>query len=92
MLMTCIVNMQLEFLSNCRGSGTSVVSFHIPAAAANIMPYRAQVAAELATAQNIKDKTNRHSVIAALKAIQEQLIRVSEVPSTGLAVFAGECL
>lgn len=91
MLITCIVNMQLEFLSNCRGSGTSVVSFHIPASA-NIMPYRAQVAAELATAQNIKDKTNRHSVIAALKAIQEQLARVSEVPSTGLAVFAGECL
>lgn len=81
----------LSYLHECRGSGTSVVSFHIPAGA-YILPYRAQVASELTTAQNIKDKTNRHSVIAALKAIQEQLIRIREIPDTGFAVFAGECI
>lgn len=81
----------LSYLRECRGSGTSVVSFHIPEGA-SIMPYRSQVASELATAQNIKDKTNRHSVCDALKAIQEQLTRIHAVPATGLAVFAGECL
>lgn len=81
----------LTYLGNCRGSGTSVVSFHIPQGS-SIIPYRSQVASEIATAQNIKDKINRNSVINALKAIQERLMRVSEVPATGIAVFAGECL
>ena len=82
---------KLSYLKNSRGSGTSVVSYHIPAGS-SIQIYRGQVAHELQTAANIKDKTNRHSVISALKAIQEQLLRIAVVPSTGVAVFAGECL
>jgi peptide chain release factor subunit 1 len=78
------------YLQSCRGSGTSVVSLLIPTGA-SIMVARSRITSELTTTANIKDRGNRHSVIAALKAVSEQLSRIASIPSTGMAIYAGEC-
>ncbi len=68
--------------------GTSVVSLILPAGA-NLTVARSRLAKEQATAVNIKDKTNRHSVVDALKAVADELSCFKTMPATGLAVFAG---
>lgn len=78
-------------LSKITGYGSSLVSYYVPQGA-NIVDARERIQHELATAANIKDKTNRHSVIDSLKAVSDELSKYKVLPDTGMAVFAGRCI
>ena len=68
-------------------AGTSMVSFHIPPSY-NLDKLKDKVIGEMASANNIKSSLNRHSVISALKKIQEFLKDLKGSPSAGMAIFA----
>jgi peptide subunit release factor 1 (eRF1) len=82
----------LSHLSLCRSQQSCLVSLFVPASASSMSSYGQLLAAELTTANNIKDKTNRNNVISALKALQERVRLHRTVPENGIALYAGQCV
>ncbi len=78
----------IEELKNIRGRHTELVSIYVPAGH-NINEIKDMVSKEISTAENIKSKTTRNNVIAALSKISNALKFYSTTPKNGLVLFAG---
>lgn len=78
----------LEKLGKIRGRHTELVTVLIPAGA-NIYTIADQVAAEQSTADNIKSKTVRKNVMAALEMIGREMKNYKKTPDNGMAIFCG---
>ncbi len=78
----------LDELSKIRGRGTQLVSVYIPAGY-NINEIANMISSEISTAENIKSKTTRKNVIAALEKIAQRLKYYQKTPETGLVIFCG---
>merc|ERR1712054_526580 len=81
----------IKSLEAARGNGTSMISLILPpkddVARANKM-----LGDEFGTAQNIKSRVNRLSVLSAIKSTQERLKLYNRVPPFGLVVYCGTIL
>jgi peptide chain release factor subunit 1 len=81
----------IKSLEEARGNGTSMISLILPPkddiARANKM-----LGDEFGTAQNIKSRVNRLSVLSAIKSTQERLKLYHRVPPFGLVVYCGTIL
>jgi peptide chain release factor subunit 1 len=81
----------IKSLQAARGNGTSMISLILPpkddVARANKM-----LGDEFGTAQNIKSRVNRLSVLSAIKSTQERLKLYNRVPPFGLVVYCGTIL
>jgi peptide chain release factor subunit 1 len=81
----------IKSLEAARGNGTSMISLILPPkddiARANKM-----LGDEFGTAQNIKSRVNRLSVLSAIKSTQERLKLYHRVPPFGLVVYCGTIL
>ncbi len=78
----------IERLDSIRGRNTELVSLYIPAGyeMSKIVNFLTE---EKSEAENIKSKSTRKNVQAALDKIQRRLKEVGETPENGVAVFAG---
>merc|ERR1711977_226315 len=81
----------IKSLEEARGNGTSMISLILPPkddiARANKM-----LGDEFGTAQNIKSRVNRLSVLSAIKSTQERLKLYNRVPPNGLVLYCGTIL
>jgi len=81
----------IKSLEQARGNGTSMISLILPPkddiARANKM-----LGDEFGTAQNIKSRVNRLSVLSAIKSTQERLKLYNRVPPNGLVLYCGTIL
>jgi len=75
-------------LARVRGRHTELVTVYIPAGF-NLSVVVNQLRQEQSTAQNIKSKTVRKNVLAALERILQHLKLYKQTPPNGLAVFCG---
>src|SRR3989337_4512581 len=75
-------------LESIRGRHTELVTVMIPAGF-NIHAVTGQLEAERSTAENIKSKQTRTSVIDSLDTIIRELKKLKMTPPMGLAAFAG---
>jgi len=82
---------RLHYLATLRGEGTSVITW-VVTGKQNIGDIRSRLNNEMATAGNIRDRTNRHSVTTALKAVSDILNGFRAIPDSGLAIFSGACV
>lgn len=82
---------RLQKLREYKGSGTSVVSLIIPGKS-QISAVTSHLTKELSTASNVKDKSNRKSIIDALKSTETFYKNLKEIPDNGIATFAGAYL
>ncbi len=78
----------LKELSTYRARHTELISIYVPADF-NINVVRDQIAQEISTASNIKSKTTRKNVLAALDKALTELRFYKTTPPNGLVVFAG---
>ncbi|MEI6849677.1 MAG: peptide chain release factor aRF-1 [archaeon] len=78
----------LALLENIRGSHTELVTVLIPFGT-NIHQVSTQLTAEAGTAENIKSKATRTSVVTALEMIIRELKNYKQTPTNGLALFCG---
>jgi len=75
-------------LEKVKGRHTELVSVYIPAGY-NLYEIINQLVQERSTAENIKSKSTRKNVIAALEKIIQYLRLFKQTPPNGLAIFAG---
>jgi peptide chain release factor subunit 1 len=78
----------LRELEKIRGRHTELVSVYIPSGA-NLVDVINQLYQEKSTAANIKSKTTRKNVLAALEKIIQHLRLFKKTPPNGLIVFCG---
>jgi peptide subunit release factor 1 (eRF1) len=78
----------VQLLGSIRGMHTELVTVLIPAGT-NIFQVSNQLAAEASTAENIKSKQTRTSVVTALEMIIRKLKEYKQTPPHGLALFCG---
>ncbi len=78
----------VEELDKFRGRHTELVSVYIPAGY-NLYKVVEQITNEKSTAQNIKSKTVRKNVLAALERILQHLKLYKQTPPNGLVIFSG---
>ena len=78
----------IEELESIKGRHTELVTIYIPAGY-NINKASEQIRAEQSTAQNIKSKTVRKNVMAALEKILAHLKGYRQTPPLGIAIFCG---
>ncbi len=78
----------VNLLRNIRGSHTELVTVLIPSGT-NIHQVSNQLASEAGTAENIKSKQTRTSVVTALEMIIRELKNYKQTPPNGLAIFCG---
>lgn len=76
-------------LNNYKGTGTSIVSLVIPPKM-QVSAVCNHITKELGTASNIKDKTNRKSVIDALKSTEHFYKSLKQIPCNGIATYCGQ--
>ncbi len=79
---------KLEELEDVRGRGTELVSLYITPDK-NLRDVRDQISGEIGQAQNIKSKSTRKNVSAALESIGQTLKNYEEVPDNGLILLMG---
>ena len=80
----------LKMLKEATGAGTSVVTLFLRPSE-SISKVNQKLTEELGTASNIKSRTNRQSVEAAIKSAQQKLkFYHHTAPANGLAIFSGE--
>lgn len=79
---------KLDEISEYRGRNTELVSLYIPSGY-NINKALTQMKQERETAQNIKSKSTRKNVQAALDKIVQYLKGTKETPENGLVLFSG---
>ncbi|MEM4318411.1 MAG: peptide chain release factor aRF-1 [Candidatus Pacearchaeota archaeon] len=75
-------------LESYKGRHTELISLYIPSGH-NIFSVVDQINQEKAMAENVKSKTTRLNVIAALEAILRELKFYKKTPPNGLVIFAG---
>lgn len=75
-------------LGRIRGRHTELVSVYVPAGF-NLAKVVEQIKQEQSTAQNIKSKTVRKNVMAALEKILQHLKLYRQTPANGLVIFCG---
>lgn len=78
----------VNLLGSIRGSHTELVTVLIPGGT-NIFQVANQLSAERSTAENIKSKQTRTSVVDALDMIIRELKNYKQTPPNGLALFCG---
>ncbi len=78
----------IEELGKIRGKHTELISIYVPADY-SIEKVREQVFQEISTAQNIKSKTTRKNVLAALEKILQELKLYKKTPPNGMVIFCG---
>ncbi len=78
----------LKSLSTRRARHTELITVYVPAGF-NINVVRDQISQEISTAANIKSKTTRKNVLAALDKTLNELRYYKVTPPNGLAVFCG---
>ena len=78
----------IDELGNYRGRHTELISVYIPDGY-DLHKKRNQLADEQGTAQNIKSKSTRLNVIAALEKLQAELKNLKKTPKNGLILFCG---
>lgn len=78
----------IESLEGIKGRHTELVTVYIPAGS-NLNTVVDQLRMEQSTAQNIKSKTVRKNVLAALEKILHHLKNYRKTPDKGLALFCG---
>jgi peptide chain release factor subunit 1 len=78
----------IEELDKFKGRHTELVSVYIPSGY-NIYKVAEQINSEKSTAQNIKSKSVRKNVLAALERISQHLKLYKQTPPNGLVIFAG---
>ncbi len=78
----------LEELSNLKGRGTELVSLYIPPDKQiwDVVQYLRE---EYSTSSNIKSKSTRKNVLAAIESIMSRLKSYKMTPPTGLVLFVG---
>jgi peptide chain release factor subunit 1 len=75
-------------LESFKGRHTELISVYVPAGY-NLVEVINQLAQEKSTAANIKSKTTRKNVLAALEKIIQHLRLFKETPPNGLVIFCG---
>lgn len=78
----------VQLLGGIRGMHTELVTVLIPSGT-NIFQVSNQLSAEASTAENIKSKQTRTSVVTALEMIIRNLKEYKQTPPNGLAIFCG---
>lgn len=78
-------------LGELRGNGTSVITL-ILSSKDDINKANKMLTDEYGTAQNIKSRVNRLSVLGAITSTQQRLKLYKKTPPNGLVVFCGEIL
>jgi peptide chain release factor subunit 1 len=78
----------IKELEKVRGRHTELVTIYVPFGY-DLNYIRTQVSQERGTAQNIKSKSTRKNVMAALDKITQELKFYKKVPPNGLAIFSG---
>ncbi len=78
----------IKELSNYRARHTELVSIYVPSGF-NINSVKSQIAQEYALSNNIKSKTTRKNVLAALDKAATELKYYNATPPNGLVIFAG---
>ena len=78
----------IKELEKIKGRHTELVSVYIPAGY-NLYEVINQLVEERSTAENIKSKSTRKNVVAALEKIIQYLRLFKQTPPNGLAIFAG---
>lgn len=78
----------IKSLEMARGNGTSMISLIIPPKD-QISRITKMLADELGTANNIKSRVNRLSVLSAITSVQNKLKLYNRVPDRGLVVYCG---
>ncbi len=78
----------VRFLKKIRGRHTELVTVYVPAGY-SLLEIINQLKSEGSTTQNIKSKSTRNNVLAALDKIIQHLRIYRETPEHGLAIFCG---
>src|SRR3989338_5577760 len=78
----------VALLGGIRGMHTELVTVLIPAGT-NINQVTRQLEGERSTAENIKSKQTRHSVMDALDMIIRKLKELKQTPPNGIAIYSG---
>jgi peptide subunit release factor 1 (eRF1)/intein/homing endonuclease len=78
----------IEELEKIKGRHTELISVYIPSGY-NLVEVSNQLMQEKSTAANIKSKTTRKNVLAALEKIIQHLKLFKETPPNGLVIFCG---
>lgn len=78
----------LEKFGKIRGRHTELVTVYVPAGF-SLDKIASQIRQEQSTAQNIKSKSVRKNVLAALERILQHLKLYKQTPKNGLAIFSG---
>jgi len=78
----------VSLLGSIKGMHTELVTVLIPSGT-NIYQVSNQLSAEASTAENIKSKQTRTSVVTALEMIIRELKEYRQTPPNGLALFCG---
>eukprot|EP00656_Telonema_subtile_P040223 TRINITY_DN4528_c0_g1_i1.p1 TRINITY_DN4528_c0_g1~~TRINITY_DN4528_c0_g1_i1.p1 ORF type:complete len:438 (-),score=118.73 TRINITY_DN4528_c0_g1_i1:252-1565(-) len=81
----------IKSLEQARGNGTSMISLILPPKD-DIARAAKMLGDEFGTAQNIKSRVNRLSVLSAIKSTQERLKLYNRVPPNGLVLYCGTIL
>lgn len=78
----------LKFLDSCKGNGTSVVSLVLPPGE-QISRASDMMSKEIGSAECIKSRVNRLSVLGALSSCIQKLKLYTKVPENGLVIYSG---
>lgn len=78
--------MDINKLAEVNGEGTTLVTLLLPADY-NISQAKELLVSERSESKNIKDKSTRKKVEAALKKAQSQVRQLGEIPENGAAIF-----
>lgn len=81
----------LKNLQLAKGNGTSMITLVVASKSA-ISQASTMLTEELGTAENIKSRVNKLSVISAIVSTQQALKKYSRTPPNGLVIFCGDCI
>jgi peptide chain release factor subunit 1 len=78
-------------LENCKGNGTSMVSLVTPPKD-DINRINKLLTGELSSANNIRSRVTRQSVLTAITSTKEKLKLYKQTPTNGLVIYCGVIL
>lgn len=79
---------EIRFLKGIRGQGTELISVYIPPGS-NVNDYASRLRSEYGQAANIKSKSTKKNVQAAIDRILQVLKGVNKPSDTGVVIFCG---
>ena len=88
--MTQTMNSVFDQLKSQDNRGTGCISVVSPFG--DISRLQSMLSKEITTAENIKDKSNRKAVVKGLTKMHNYLCEQKTMPSTGIAMFIGQCI